>query len=117
MAKSAITAYLLDESFQREFYMTSIGVRADFAKTKWRELFEGKKTYNLAAGWVVEATGENAAEEAFDLSNNPCRQDERNLFWGDIRSLSVGDIVEVNNHEDGRQFFLCDSVGWVKLEN
>ena len=54
--------------------------------------------------------GEEAAEEMFDLSNNPSRIDERVLVWGNYRSLSVGDVV----HVDGESY-LCCSQGWHKL--
>ena len=61
---------------------------------------------------VIQTTlvGEAAAEEMFDLSNNPSRQDERDQLWGRRRSLSVGDVV----HVDGESF-LCLSMGWHKL--
>ena len=58
----------------------------------------------------TELKGEAAAEEMFDLSNNPGRDDERAAKWGPHRSLSVGDVV----HVDGESF-LCVSVGWIKL--
>ena len=54
--------------------------------------------------------GEAGAEEAFCLTNNPSRQDEREKRYGTHRSVSVGDIVEV----DGVNF-LCDSFGWCEL--
>ena len=50
------------------------------------------------------------AEEVFDLTNNPGRQDEREELYGRFRSVSVGDIVEV----DGVPF-LCASMGWTAL--
>jgi len=49
-------------------------------------------------------------EEAFDLTNNPSRQEEREASYGLHRSVSVGDVVEVDGID-----FLCDSVGWVQL--
>lgn len=49
-------------------------------------------------------------EEAFDLTNNPCRQDERDQSYGRGRSLSVGDLVVV----DGVSY-LCDSMGWKEI--
>ena len=58
----------------------------------------------------VEMDGEDAAEEMFDLTNNPYRQAERLEKYGRGRSLSVGDIVAVG---DGS--WLCASVGWVEL--
>ena len=54
--------------------------------------------------------GEQGAEEAFDLTNNPSRQEERELKYGRHRSVSVGDIVEVDGVD-----FLCDNFGWCQL--
>ena len=52
---------------------------------------------------------EGAAEEMFDLSNNPSRVTERNVKYGwTYRSISVGDIIVV----DGANFF-CAPTGWV----
>lgn len=51
--------------------------------------------------------GEAAAEELFDLTNNPSRQDERERCYGRGRSLSVGDIVNVDGVD-----YLCASFGW-----
>ena len=54
--------------------------------------------------------GLEAAREAFDLTNNPRRQEELELRYGLHRSLSVGDVVEVSGIN-----YYCDSVGWVEL--
>lgn len=66
--------------------------------------------YREAGEFAVEGTGSDAAEEVFDLTNNPYRQDEREQLYGRGRSLSVGDIVEV-----GEEQFLCASMGWQKI--
>lgn len=58
----------------------------------------------------VDANGEDAAEEVFDLTNNPSRQDERVEVYGMGRSVSSGDIVVV-----GEDQWVCLSVGWAKL--
>lgn len=58
----------------------------------------------------VTISAEDAAEEMFDLTNNPYRQKEREEKYGRGRSLSCGDVVEV----DG-DLFLCSSVGWEKM--
>lgn len=54
--------------------------------------------------------GMEAAEEVFDLTNNPSRQEEREQLYGQGRSISVGDIVNV----DGVRW-LCCSLGWQNL--
>lgn len=59
---------------------------------------------------VGDLTGEHAADDCFDLTNNPGRQGEREDKFGRQRSLSVGDIVKV----DG-QAFLCKSTGWLEI--
>ena len=58
----------------------------------------------------VEQEGESAAEEMFDLTNNPSRQEERMRLYGNHRSISVGDIVGVNGKS-----FLCTAIGWETL--
>ena len=52
--------------------------------------------------------GEAVAEEVFDLTNNPSRQDEREDLYGRGRSISVGDIIDV----DGI-LYLCAPQGWI----
>jgi hypothetical protein len=54
--------------------------------------------------------GLNAAEEMFDLTNNPSRELERLQRYGNGRSVSSGDIVEVDGVD-----YLCCSIGWKKL--
>lgn len=60
--------------------------------------------------YVEAETPEDAAEEAFDLTNNPGRQADRLMFYGRGRSVSVGDIVEVENRT-----FLCAQMGWIDM--
>lgn len=55
-------------------------------------------------------TGEAAAEEMFDLTNNPSRQEEREKLYGRGRSVSVGDVVTVDGVDH-----VCESFSWVKL--
>lgn len=52
-----------------------------------------------------------AAEECYDLTNNPARQEEREQMYGRIRSVSVGDIVTVDDVD-----FVCCSFGWEIVE-
>jgi hypothetical protein len=70
--------------------------------------------YERAPAIYTDKKGEDAAEEAFDLTNNPWRQEDRvKVGWLNRRSLSVGDIVEVIDVRKER--FLCCSFGWLKL--
>lgn len=55
-------------------------------------------------------SGKAAAEDMFDLSNNPGREEERQRVYGRGRSLSVGDIVGV-----GDQLWLCCPTGWREV--
>ena len=61
---------------------------------------------------ILETTeqGEAAAEEMFDLTNNPHRQQEREARYGIGRSVSSGDIITVDGVD-----FLCCSIGWRTL--
>lgn len=58
----------------------------------------------------VNGDSQDAAEEAFDLTNNPWRQEEREEKYGRGRSLSVGDIVVVGDEQ-----WLCSSFGWEEI--
>ena len=69
------------------------------------------KSYEIRPCFLVDAEGEDAAEEVFDLTNNPSRQDERVEKYGRGRSISVGDIVEVDDIN-----YLCTPSGWLKLQ-
>ena len=59
---------------------------------------------------VGDKQGEEAADEMFDLTNNPGRDAERAEKYGRGRSLSSGDVVLV----DGVRY-LCMSIGWKVL--
>ena len=66
--------------------------------------------YTESALFEVNGDSMDAAKEAFDLTNNPYRQDEREEKYGRGRSLSVGDVVVV-----GEEQWLCCSMGWKEL--
>lgn len=80
-----------------EFYFTKNG--ADLARRNLNQ-------YTTNPPFVVMQNGEDAAEEVFDLTNNPCRQDEHESVYGG-KPVSVGDIVEVDCVN-----YLCASNGW-----
>jgi hypothetical protein len=66
--------------------------------------------YTDACTFTTEKVGEEAADEAFDLTNNPSRQKEREEKYGRGRSVSSGDVIEV----DGVKW-ACMSIGWERL--
>ena len=66
--------------------------------------------YTESELFVVNGDSEDAAQEVFDLTNNPSRHDERQEKYGTGRSLSVGDIVVV-----GEEQWLCCSIGWQSI--
>jgi hypothetical protein len=65
--------------------------------------------------FYVTGVSEDAAEEVFDLTNNPSRQEDRAVVYGRGRSLSVGDIVEVYNPDFSVEQWLCCSFGWKEV--
>jgi len=72
-------------------------------------LAEGKYVEESAL-FTVNGDSQDAADEVFDLTNNPGRQDEREQIYGRGRSLSTGDIVVV-----GEEQWLCMSFGWAEV--
>lgn len=85
-----------------------------FSKNRIGLVRSMKDFYTLCPPFFSSRDGTNAAEDAFDLSNNPYRQEERMDVIGRVRSLSTGDIVEVEVNGKFTEF-LCDSFGWIKL--
>jgi hypothetical protein len=69
-----------------------------------------EQKYTESELFEVNGDSADAAEDAFDLTNNPSRQEEREEKYGRGRSLSVGDIVVV-----GEEQWLCLSEGWVEV--
>lgn len=78
---------------------------------------EFQKVEGLLVTGEKFVTGEDVAEEMFDLSNNPSRQDERELRYGRYRSVSVGDIIEVEDKLDPEKTttWRCESMGWKQI--
>jgi hypothetical protein len=71
--------------------------------------------YDTTHRICIPQNGEEAAEEAFDLTNNPCREEEREDLYGCHRPVCVGDVVEVLNDDGSMQRFVCEGVGWSVL--
>ena len=81
-----------------------------FAIRKIEVMRQYREDYVQVAEFNVTETGEDAAEEAFDISNNPGRDDERVSLFGRMRSVSTGDIVVVDGVE-----YACMPCGWEKV--
>lgn len=82
--------------------------RADGAQQKL--IKDNLTRYEIRPAIETALTGDDAAEEMFDLTNNPGRQIEREQKYGRGRSVSVGDIVDV----DGTMY-ACLSIGWEQI--
>ncbi len=98
------TIKLVNEQFMGEFYF-----RKDQEATARSLNKDGWYRVQGSMG-VPDLEGMDVAEEIFDLTNNPGRQDEREELYGRHRSVSVGDIVNVDGTD-----YLCASMGWKVL--
>lgn len=54
------------------------------------------------------------AEEMFDLTNNPGREDERVKHRYNFRSVSSGDVIMINIGFK-TVYFICKSIGWIRI--
>lgn len=98
--------YLNDVNASGSFYAANGSLDVARAVSELREA----GAYRYIGVFETELAGELAAEEMFDLSNNPGREQERAERWGDWRSLSVGDIVQVND-----DCWVCGVIGWQRV--
>ena len=94
---------LVNEQHMGEFYF-----RPDQVATA-RSLLETGQ-YRVACECYMAQEGSDAAEEMFDVTNNPSRGAERVRLFESQRSVSVGDVVVVNGMP-----YLCASMGWEMI--
>lgn len=66
--------------------------------------------YEVCPSFELNCEDRDPAEDAYDLTNNPSRQRRREALYGRGRSVSIGDIVNV----DGKDY-LCDRIGFIQL--
>lgn len=105
---TTVIVHLLEAEKMMEMYMLGTGIAAQGEHAGC--LFD-QGHYKEAPAFTTHLSGQDAAEEAFDLTNNPGRQDERVAKYGSRhRSVSVGDIVETDIGK-----FVCCSMGWTQL--
>jgi hypothetical protein len=104
MIASQVRIHLINAELMGEFYF-----KKDPVALAQRLFREG--CYTAVGEFAVQGQEQDAAEEVFDLTNNPSRQEEREQLYGRGRSVSVGDIIQVED-----EFFLCASMGWKSLD-
>lgn len=100
------TIRLLDWELMRDKPMCNPAAEIAYAKVAL-----ANDHYKVVCETNTDEVGRNAAEEMFDLTNNPSRQDEREGKYGRGRSLSSGDIVTVDGAD-----WLCLSIGWQRID-
>lgn len=100
------TIFLMNEDLWRERPAFNSKEQTAFARVNRKIGFTNAGTINTTK------VGAQAAEEMFDLTNNPSRQDEREELYGRGRSVSSGDIINVDGTD-----YLCLSIGWEILSS
>jgi hypothetical protein len=100
---SKVNLLLLKHEYMGNMYRQGLGFQLEVTRE-----FRGQgNCYDAIVFGEMPGTLEDIADELFDLTNNPSRQEEREKKYGRGRSLSVGDIVEVDD-----KMLLCCSFGW-----
>lgn len=94
---------MLKPEYMGNMYRQGVGFQLEVA----RECLGEGNCYDRIEFGEVEGCIDDIADEMFDLTNNPGRQEEREKTYGRGRSLSVGDIVEADSKQ-----LLCCSFGW-----
>lgn len=99
-----VTIKYVPNNLMRDFFCQSIADRESWVVNNLQH-FVSSPTWDYNDG-----SHEEICEEFFDITNNPSRQSERRDLVGNFRSLSVGDVVQVDN-----SLYLCDSFGWKEI--
>lgn len=102
-----VKVHLCPQNLRREIFTTEN--LASFVQDNFQ-------VYGQTHYFTVPQVGEEAAEEAFDLSQNPSRDEERLRVYRDYRPVCVGDVVECLHRDQSHQFFLCDPIGWTQID-
>ena len=97
--------YVEDESFAAATFATT----ADSIDLPRYVAFDG------TVEWEHERTGKAFAEECFARFNRGSGREHPNLDGNGIRSLSVGDVVEISE-PGASQWWLCRGAGWQAIE-
>lgn len=100
-----VQVYLLNSRRLGDFYFTKEPVAL---ASKYLEDGEYAPVFRQLEVWANDT--EEALEWIFDLTNNPSRQPARVNMYGHARSVSVGDMVDV----DG-VLYVCRPTGWLEV--
>lgn len=98
---STITIKLMPIEMMRDIY---------FVEDKESFVKNSLDQYKVCKPFNINCNSFDVAEYIYDLTNNPSRQEEREDFYGRGRSVSIGDIVNVDGID-----FLCDRIGFIQL--
>lgn len=110
MSTYIVTPHLIHSNHLADFYLTQ-----DRLALANKLLRENKYSAESSILFHDLEDEEVAADELFDLTNNPFRQVEREKKYGRGRSVSVGDIVSVVSYDGRLKMFLCEPIGWTKI--
>jgi hypothetical protein len=117
---NTVTLYLVNEELYRPVLLAQIKGSPTKGYSELMDLYnDNYLNWESVGSFYTELEGEEAAEYAFDLSNNPRMEVERMLIQGKTRSLSVGDVVEIMvEADDGFQIWtklMCMPEGWREV--
>ena len=117
---NTVTLYLVNEELYRPVLLAQVKGSPANGYSELIDLYnDNYLNWEPVGSFYTELEGEEAAEYAFDLSNNPRMEVERMLIQGKTRSLSVGDVVEIMvESDDGFQVWtklMCMPEGWREV--
>ena len=117
---NTVTLYLVNEELYRPVLLAQVKGSPSTGYSDLIDLYnDNYLNWEPVGSFYTELEGEEAAEYAFDLSNNPRMEVERMLIQGKTRSLSVGDVVEIMvEADDGFQVWtklMCMPEGWREV--
>lgn len=80
---------------------------------------DSESNYVDAGSFYTKEFGEMAAQDAFDLTNNPSRHNDRLLVQGHNDHFGVGSVVKLEVKSStgciSTAHYLCLNVGWEVL--
>jgi hypothetical protein len=100
---SKVTIFLATDDIMLQFLIAGSDCLSVAKHEFWK--------YTVAKQFFCGKTGVDAAEEAFDITNNPDRFEERNHIHGNLRPIYDSDVVDV----DGAKYIRM-GIGWEILK-